>query len=57
MQPDFVDANQSSTYGQINTMSELFEQLIKKQPMKNVSKLKEIFKICLTLINDKDVVT
>ena len=24
--------------------------------MKNVSKLKEFFKMCLTLINDKDVV-
>ena len=37
-------------------MPEGFEQLIRKKPMKKVSKLKEFFKICLALINDKDVV-
>ena len=38
-------------------MPERFEQLIKKSPMKKVSKLKEFFKSCLALINDKDDVT
>ena len=38
-------------------MPERFEHLLRKQPMKNVSKLRGFFKICLALINDKDVVT
>ena len=37
-------------------MPERFEQLIRKKPMKKVSKLKYFFKIFLVLINDKDVV-
>ena len=37
-------------------MPEGFEQLIRKKPMKKVSKLKYFFKNCLALINDKDVV-
>ena len=37
-------------------MPERFEQLIRKPPMKKVSKLKYFFKSCLVLINDKDVV-
>ena len=37
-------------------MPKQFEQLIKKPPMKKVSKLKEFFKSCLSLINDKYVV-
>ena len=40
----------------IRGMPKIFEQLIKKLPMKKVSKLKEFFKICLALIHDKDVV-
>ena len=38
-------------------MLERFEQLIRKPLMKKVSKLKEFFKSCLALINDKSVVT
>ena len=38
-------------------MLKIFEQLLMKKPMKNISKLKEFFKSCLALINDKDVVT
>ena len=53
---DFADANHPSTSGQVKTMPELFEQLIRKPPMKNVSNIKEFFKICLALINDKDVI-
>ena len=56
MQPDFVDANHPSTSGQVRAIPERFKQLIRKPPMKKVSKLKEIFKSCLALINDKDVV-
>ena len=37
-------------------MPKRFEQLLKKKPMKRVSKIKEIFKICFALLNDKDVV-
>ena len=36
-------------------MPERFEQLIRKPPMKKVSKLKEFFKSFLALIHDKDV--
>ena len=32
----------------------MIEQLIRKPPMKKVSKLKEFFKSCSELINDKD---
>ena len=53
VRPEFVDANQPSTSGQVKTMLERFEQLIRKPPMKKVSKLKEFFKSCLALINDK----
>ena len=38
-------------------MPEIFEQILMKQPMKKVSKLKYFFKICLVLIHDRDVVT
>ena len=38
-------------------MLERFENLIRMPPMKKVSKLKEFFKSCLAIINDKDVVT
>ena len=54
---DFVDANQPSTSRQIKNMTERFEPLITNKPMKKVSNLKEFFKSCLALINDKDVVT
>ena len=37
-------------------MLEPFEQLIRKPPMKKVSKLKEFFKSFLSLIHDRDVV-
>ena len=37
-------------------MPEHFEQLMRKPSVKKVSKLKEFFKSCLALINDKDVV-
>ena len=57
VRPKFVDTNQPSTYGKVNTIPERFEQLIRKPPMKKVSKLKEFLKSCLVLINDKDVVT
>ena len=56
VQPEFIDSNQPSTSVQVKTMPERFEQLLKKKPMKNVSKIKEFFKSCLALINDKDVV-
>ena len=56
VQPKFVDANQSLTSGQVKTMPKWFEQLIKKPPMKNVTKIKEFFKSFLALINDKDVI-
>ena len=36
----FVDTNQLSTLGQVRAMPEIFEQLIRKPPMKKVSKLK-----------------
>ena len=41
VRPQFVDVNQPSESGKLNTMSERFEQLLKKQPMKKVSKLKK----------------
>ena len=56
VQPNFVDTNHLSTSGQVRSMPERFEQLIRRSPMKKVSKLKEFFKSCLALINDKDVV-
>ena len=37
-------------------MPEIFEQLLRKQPMKKVSKIKEFFKSCLALIHDRYVV-
>ena len=54
---DFVDTNKSTTSEKVRAMPKLFEQLIRKPPMKKVSKLKEIFKICLALIHDKDAFT
>ena len=57
MQQYFVDTNQPSTPGQVRAMPELFEQLIRRPPMKKVSKVKDFFKSCLELIHDKDVVT
>ena len=57
VQPEFVDNNQPSTYRQVNTIPELFEHLLRKKTLKKVSNIKEFFKICLALINDKDVVT
>ena len=54
---EFVDTNQPSTYRQVQAMPEIFEQLIKRSPTKNVSKLKQIFKSCLALIHDKDAIT
>ena len=41
----------------LRAMPKIFEQLIKKPPMKKFSKLNEFFKICLALIHDKGVVT
>ena len=40
VQPEFVDANKPSTYGQVKTIPERFENLMRKKPMKKVSKLK-----------------
>ena len=37
-------------------MLKIFEQLLRKKPMKKVSNLKELFKNCLALIHDRDVV-
>ena len=56
VRPEFVDTNHPSTSGQVKTMLERFEQLIRKPPMKKVSKLKEFFNFFLSLINNKDVV-
>ena len=56
MRLQFVDGNDPSTSAQVKTMLEWFEQLIKKPPMKNVTKIKEFFKSFLALINDKDVI-
>ena len=53
-QQDFVVTNQLLTSGEFRAMPKTFEQLIKNPPMKNVSKLKEFFKICLALIHDRD---
>ena len=55
--PEFVDTNQASTYGKVREMSERFDQILRKQPTRKVSKLKEFCKSCLALIRDKDVVT
>ena len=57
VQQDFANPNQPSTYGQVRSMPELFEQLIRRSTMKKVSKLKEFFKSCLALIHDKYVVS
>ena len=40
VQPEFVDTNQLSTYGKLNTMPKIFQQLLRKQLMKMISKLK-----------------
>ena len=53
-QRDLVDTNQPSTSGHVRAIPERFEQLIRKSPMKKVSKVKYIFKSCLPLIHDKD---
>ena len=53
---EFVKTNQPSTSGKVKAMPKRFEQLLSKQPMKKVSKLKYIFKSCLALIHDRDVV-
>ena len=57
MRPNFFDTNQASTFGQVKVMLERFEQFLRNQPLKKVSKLKEFFKSCLALIHDKDAVT
>ena len=54
--PELVDANQPSISGQINTIPKRFKNLLRKQPMQKVSKLKDFFKICLAIISDKNVV-
>ena len=36
----FVDPNQPSTFAQVKTIPELFEQLIRNPPIKKVSKIK-----------------
>ena len=56
VRPEFVDTNQTSTSGQVKSMLERFEKLVRKSQMKNVSKLKENFNFFLALINDKYVV-
>ena len=53
-QQDFVDTNQLSTSRQVRAMPEIFEQLIRRPPTKNVSKLKKFFKSYLALVHDKD---
>ena len=40
VKPEFVDTNKMLTSGQVKAMPEIFEQLLWKQPMKKVSKLK-----------------
>ena len=40
VRPEFVDANQSLKSGQVKTMPEIFEQLLRKHQMKKISKLK-----------------
>ena len=61
--PKSVDRNKASASahtlprGKVREMSEIFDQLFRKQLERKVSKLKEFFKICLSLIHDKDVVT
>ena len=46
-----------STLVRVKTIPEQFEKLFRKKPMKKVSKIKEFFKNCLALINDKDAIT
>ena len=53
VQKDLFDSNQPSTSGQVRAMPERFEQLNRNPPTKKVSKLKDVFKICLALIHDK----
>ena len=40
VRPEFVDTNQPSTSGQVKTMLEQFEQLIRKKLIKKVSNIK-----------------
>ena len=60
--PKFLDKNQASTFvaivprRSIVEIPEIFDQLFQKQLTRKVSKLKEFFKSCLSLTQDKDVV-
>ena len=56
VRPKFVDTNQTLTSGQVKEILKIFEQLIRKHPLKKASKLKEFFKNFLSLIHDRDVV-
>ena len=59
---EFVDRNQASTSttvpllddGPILEMPLRFDPLFQRKPTKKVSKLKNFFKSCLALIEDKD---
>ena len=46
-----IEASRSS---QVREMHEIFDEILRKQPTRKVSKLKEIFKISLALIHGKD---
>ena len=54
LQPKYFDTNKASTSRKVREMSKRFDQIIRKQPMRKVSKLQKNFKSCLTLIHDKD---
>ena len=59
---EFLDIDKASTSTSISPeepileMLERFDQLFRKEPVEKVSKLKEFFKSCLELIQDKDIV-
>ena len=59
---EFLNIDKASTStsispeGPILEMLERFDQLFRKEPVEKVSKLKEFFKSCLAIIQDKDVV-
>ena len=61
---ELVNINQTSTYvfipvsneGPILELPLQFEQLFQRKLTKKTSKLKNLFKSCLALIKDKDVV-
>ena len=57
VRPEFVDVEEPSTSEEVREIPERFQCIFQKNIPQKVSNLKSFMSSCLTLIQDKDVIT